>query len=87
MTDCHECGEPNAEFDCNGLKFCDGQCGLSFLEPEVETVRVRMTNTLSQQIPNGTEGWCQSPEDGLNYVHFDNGYSALVYKREIEVIN
>lgn len=26
MSDCHNCGELNAEFDCNGLKFCDIDC-------------------------------------------------------------
>jgi hypothetical protein len=86
MTECYECGKEGADFDCNGLKFCDGQCGLSFLEPEIETVRVRMIKTLSDKIPNGTEGWCQTPKDGLNQVNFDNGFMAFVYQHEIQVI-
>jgi len=86
MSDCHECGESGAEFDCNGLKFCDGQCGLNFLEPEIKTVRVRMINTLSDKIPNGSEGWCAVPESGLTQVEFDNGYTAFVYKHEVEII-
>lgn len=26
MTTCHNCGQPHAEYDCNGLKFCDWEC-------------------------------------------------------------
>lgn len=26
MATCHNCGSCNAEYDCNGLKFCDWEC-------------------------------------------------------------
>lgn len=26
MIECHNCDKPGAEFDCNGLKFCDENC-------------------------------------------------------------
>ena len=26
MRTCHNCGQKGAEFDCNGLKFCDLFC-------------------------------------------------------------
>ncbi|WP_018417342.1 hypothetical protein [Teredinibacter turnerae] len=37
-----------------------------------------------KEIPNGTRATISNPlRDGLNYVVFDNGYAAYVYKHEV----
>ena len=82
---CAHCDKSGAEFDCNGLKFCDEQCGLAYLEPELEIVNVTMKKTLSDQIKNGTRGFVVNPGDGLNQVNFENGTIAFCYMHELQV--
>lgn len=84
LPSCAHCGEPDVEFDCNGLKFCEAQCGLAYLEPEFEIVNVTMKKTLSDQIKNGTRGFVVNPGDGLNQVNFENGTIAFCYMHELQ---
>ena len=46
---------------------------------------IEMLKTLApKEIPNGTRATISNPlRDGLNYVVFDNGYAAYVYKHEV----
>lgn len=86
MTDCAHCGEPDADFDCNGLKFCNEIHGLCYLEPNIEITEVKMMKTLSEEIPNGTKGFIVGASDGLNLVRFDNDVIAFCNMDELEVI-
>jgi hypothetical protein len=83
---CACCNEPGADFDCNGLKFCDAECGTKYLEQDLEFVEVVMRKTKSDEIPNGTKGYVVGLLDGLNRVHFDNGKTAYCYRDEIEIL-
>lgn len=85
MTDCAQCEKEGADFDCNGLKFCDEICGYKYLEPEIEITSVKMARTLSNKIPNGTKGYIVGAGDGLNQVHFENGAIAFCYMTELEI--
>jgi len=85
MIDCAHCEKEGADFDCNGLKFCDEICGYKYLEPEIEITSVKMARTLSNKVPNGTKGYIVGAGDGLNQVHFENGAIALCYMTELEI--
>jgi hypothetical protein len=85
-SDCEFCNEPDADFDCNGLKFCNEICGLNYLEPEETIIKIKMKATKSEKIPNGTKGYIIHPSEGLNYAKFENDQIALVYLHEVEVI-
>ena len=86
MNYCAHCNEVEAEFDCNGLKFCDEICGYKYLEPEIEITNVKMAKTLSDKIPNGTKGYIVGAADGLNQVHFENDTIAFCYMTELEIV-
>lgn len=86
MTDCAHCEKEEADFDCNGLKFCDEICGISYIEPELKIVNVKMVRTLSDKIPNGTKGFVVEPHDGLNQVNFENETMAFCYMNELEIL-
>lgn len=83
---CACCNEPGADFDCNGLKFCNDICGIKYLEEDLEIIDVVMKNSKSDEIPNGTKGYVVGLSDGLNQVHFDNGKIAFCYQSEIDII-
>lgn len=38
MACCHNCGEVNAEYDCNGLKFCDWECFVEWDREEQQSL-------------------------------------------------
>ncbi len=86
MIDCAHCEKEGADFDCNGLKFCDEICGYKYLEPEIEITNVKMAKTLSDKIPNGTRGYIVGAVDGLNQVHFENDTIAFCYMAELEIV-
>ena len=86
MKDCAHCDEPDADFDCNGLKFCNEICGYRYLEPELLITNVKMAKTLSELIPNGTRGYVVGAGDGLNQVHFENDTIAFCYMHELEIV-
>ncbi len=35
---CHNCNAKNAEYDCNGLKFCDWECFKEWDQEEQESM-------------------------------------------------
>lgn len=87
MTDCAHCEKEEADFDCNGLKFCNEICGYKYLEPEIKITNVKMAKTLSSKIPNGTKGYIVGAAgDGLNQVHFENETMAFCYMNELEIL-
>lgn len=38
MANCENCDTPGAEYDCNGLKFCGGDCFVEWDKEEAESM-------------------------------------------------